>query len=228
MKSVNLIVLALIGSMSLMFAGCNSGKDKPTPDPTPKEKLKQQEVKFLKASTYDTWTYFSLSEVKEVTVPEPEKSADWDIAFHQADIRVNGSKHYTKGKGALAIVTGKSYEQVIDAQGVKWVGNVEAFIPVGFDMKGMMKGKPYILEKQFYVTDAPDHYSNLTDKNNKENTYRSYSMKLTQMPPLYEVNNGIFLIKSADGKHLYKLQIKKVLDDQGKSAGTLTFIYEEI
>jgi len=55
------------------------------------------------ASNYDNWVYYNLDQKKEVTVNDPENSADWDVAFKRMRIKVNGGSSGKMGYSVISL-----------------------------------------------------------------------------------------------------------------------------
>ena len=91
----------------LIFISCNS-------DSRESDVAKSQEIKkyeFLDARSYTDWIYFSFSKGEIVKVNDYQNDANWDVAFHRGNVRLNGGK---SGKGGVKVINTMYYPEIVD------------------------------------------------------------------------------------------------------------------
>ncbi|MDO4695434.1 HmuY family protein [Porphyromonas sp.] len=218
-KLFKTLSITLLMSVTFLATSCskknNNGPDVPPPTPDGVQK-----VEYIDASSYEKWTYFSFATGKVVEVSDPKSSMDWDVAFHRGEIRVNGPQNFS-GKAGVFMTEGTDFNATIDTKTIDFKANVEALLQVEHGMKAAQEKRQPKTEKQFYVFVGE-----------KVNSYTFFAYnKNSQMGDvknMYPINNKIFIFKGADGKSVYKLQIKGSIDAEGRKSGFLSFIYQKI
>jgi hypothetical protein len=148
----------------------------------------------VNASAYDKWVYVSFSQGKVITVSNFNNDLSWDIAFHRTDVRLNGGAS-GKGKGA-GLETNVSEL------------NAVTVIPVSG-----------------YITDVMDniHVSMMGKEAAPKNLKLSNWITKSGMPPSYTVGKKVYVIRTAEGKHV-KIKFLTYVNADNKG-GHIKFTY---
>ncbi|MDR1879249.1 MAG: HmuY family protein, partial [Bacteroidales bacterium] len=145
-------------------------------------------------NTTDKWVYVSFVQGKEVAISDFKNDASWDIAFHRMDVRLNGGES-GKGQGAgqISDVTALSELTTIPTEG--------------------------------YITDVMDsvNVSMMEKVAAPKNLTLGTWVSMAGMPPAYTVKENVFVVKSAEGKHV-KLKFLDYLNAENKG-GHVKFTY---
>ena len=80
-------------AMTFFLLSCDNDDD------TPLLSGDVKDFKYLNATSYTEWSYFSFEKGDTIQVQDPENDLSWDIAFHRYDIKLNGGK---SGSGKAA------------------------------------------------------------------------------------------------------------------------------
>ena len=198
------LVLGMIAlGFSILFSSCK--KDETTPEeentnPT----IKTGEVTLSKTELYkDDWVYFSFETGAEVSGLDSlnyKSNTNWDIAFHSRLGRTNSGMSTENGLGGI-------YESGTDFSAVEVV--VENSLTTDSIVK-LISGINYISGPIYKDVTGNFTFDGAIDADNSH-------------PPIYTVNNKVYVIKTANGKYA-KIQITSFADDQGES-GHIVFKY---
>lgn len=203
----------IFGSL-LLFAfilvSCNKKEDIPVAST-------KVTIEDLNATAWDKWVYFSFATGKEVTVTEPEKSMEWDVAFRRNNFRINGANGFN-GKAQVCLTESEDFDAVSSSAAKAFVGNIEATIKASSGM-----GKPVQIETTYYVSSAPTFDKNTTLLFNVD-----MSKMMEGAAAMYPIVKKVFVFRSADGKSLYKFQMVRSVNSKGSNGGTLSFNYQKI
>lgn len=142
-----------------------------------------KDYKFLDATSYTDWIYFSFSEDKIVEVSDYQNDLSWDIAFHRGDLRLNG--------GASGIGQGEA----VNTQETDWNAVTEA------PASGYVKDEIGTITTNFTGTGIE------TAEEPFSQTLSGWiTIDTSNPPPKYTYHNYVYVVKTADGKYV-KLQI---------------------
>lgn len=142
-----------------------------------------KDYKFLDATSYTDWVYFSFSEDKIVEVSDYQNDLSWDIAFHRGDLRLNG--------GASGIGQGEA----VNTQETDWNAVTEA------PASGYVKDEIGTITTNFTGTGIE------TAEEPFSQTLSGWiTIDTSNPPPKYTYHNYVYVVKTADGKYV-KLQI---------------------
>lgn len=195
MKSKSLVALVM---GLLIFTSCSDSKDRDDDVATAGEIKTHQ---FLDARSYANWVYFSFSRNEIVAVDDAQNDANWDIAFHRGDVKLNGGK---SGKGSSeAINTAKTeWNAVTSAPTSGYAKDEIGTITTAFTGAG--------------VTEEDQPFSQIVS------TW--LTVDTSTPPPKYTVHNYVYVLRSASGKYV-KLQL---YDNKSatNAAGYVSFKYQ--
>lgn len=207
-KTINTLVGLLL--FGFLFSACGKKGEAPI-------NAMDKTVENVDATAWDKWVYFSFEKGKVVTVDDPTKSLEWDMAFRRNNFRVNGANGFA-GKAEVSMTSSQDYEAVDRSTAQAFVGNIEATIKKTSGMGG-----PVVEETTFYVSSAPTH-----DKN----TVLLYTIDRSKMmegaAAMYPIVRNVFVFRAADGKKLYKFSMLRSVNSKGENGGTLSFKYKQI
>ena len=177
----------------------------------------------IDASKYTRWVYFSFEKADTIgssVLEETRAGLDWDIAFHRWDVRLNCGTSGSGQGGALLIAdhiakTGWDALTVAPETGYEVDGTVNAtkdvssMPPLSVDVPGsnVITGG----HKNQATGELPGSWVNIT----------GYG----QGGPTYEVNNQIFVVKTADGKYA-KIWLKQFKNVDGAGHITMKYAYQ--
>lgn len=190
---------------------------------------KVPEVKYLNATAYDKWVFFSLKDNKVVETSNPDKDKSWDIAFRRELIAVNAPEHYS-GRGGIVRTDEKNFDAALKTSGLKFVQNSAQEIPIE---SRMSSDNP----KKAVMYFARDMVTKKVTIRGKEveiqvNRIAGYDIHMANMgspdKPMYTPVKELYIVRGADGKTLYKVQFTGAVNAQGKLGGTLSFRYKEL
>ncbi|MDL2297399.1 HmuY family protein [Bacteroidales bacterium OttesenSCG-928-B11] len=157
----------------------------------------------IDASGFSDWKYFSFETGKEVSaadVGDYESSKfkmNWDIAFHRGDIRTNSGAS-GNGKGGALKGNGAKLADIITIPTEGYAVDEEAEIMIEMSADG-------------YRTQS-------------KNTVLATWYSSEGMPPVYVVNDYVYVVKTADGKYA-KVKFTDYTDDAG-AGGHISFSYQ--
>jgi hypothetical protein len=169
-------------------------KDVSNTEEIPVEVTQTPKTLTVNANAYDKWVYVSFSQGKVVAVSNYKNDLSWDIAFHRTDIRLNGGAS-GKGKAAGLETNATDLNAVIQ-------------IPVSG-----------------YITDVMDNInvSMMGKEAAPKNLKLSNWVSKSGMPPVYTVSKKVYLVRTADGKHV-KIKFLKYVNAENKG-GHIQFTY---
>lgn len=209
MKKVFLFIFA-----GLVVASCS--KDKPTEDkplvyPEITTSNGVTNVKYLDASVEGTWTYFSFSQAKVVTVADPENDASWDIAFSRMNVKTNGGTS-GKSKGEVVNTLLKDFSAVKEAPAEGYVKD--------------QKEKPIVRPGQ---PERPEISLNTAIRGTvavpNSTAWISYIPPVGQSTqPSVTITKYVYVVKTANG-NFAKIQMNNYYNDKNQS-GHITFQYQ--
>lgn len=153
----------------------------------------------IDATAYTDWVYFSFEEGNVVSVSDPENDLNWDIALHRYDVKTNGGVS-GKGKGG-AIIT--KYTSLEGMQKIPVAGYVE-------DTKA-----------EINTSGMPPVY---TEASINIELSKWMNLDTNIMPPLYDMQEVVFVVRTANGKYAKVLFTDYSNSDNVK--GHITFSYE--
>ena len=155
------------------------------------------------ATSYDEWTYFSLSAGNVVPVTNPATETNWDLAFMRNHIRTNSGASGGGQGGAYdaGVVTLASITEASSTGYVVDVNNVEHTI--------------------MDFTQTPPAVIVDVNASAVLETWGAFDTSVS--PPTFNVSNKIFVVKSADGKYA-KIHVKAYSNAVG--TGHVTFEYK--
>lgn len=202
---------------------------KPNDKPDNKISAETKEVKYLDATAYGKWVYFSLKDNKVVMTTSPEKDMSWDIAFRRECIAVNAPAHYS-GKGGIVRTGEMSFDAALKTAGLKFVQNSPKILAITSP-----KAEGGNKTATMYV--AQDLVKKMVKRGDKEveesiNRIACYDLDVSKTmqgaSAVYQPVKDVYVVCAADGKTLYGLQFTGAVNAQGKNGGTLSFRYREI
>ncbi len=196
--------------------------------PENKIQAETKEVKYLDATAYNKWVFFSLKDNKVVETSTPDKDKSWDIAFRRELIAVNAPEHYS-GKGGIVRTDEKNFDATPKTSGLKFVQNSgeEKLTESMMSSDNPKKAVMYF---------AHDMVTKKVTRRGKEveiqvNRIAGYDIHMANMgtdKPMYTPVEELYIVRGADGKTLYKVQFTGAVNAQGKLGGTLSFRYKEL
>jgi len=156
---------------------------------------------FLDARAYSDWVYFSFEQGEIVEVADFQNDLNWDIAFHRGDIRLNGGKS-GEGLGEAVNTYTTDWNAVSAAPSSGYVKDEIGIITIAFIGTGVIEeDQPFSQTMSTWLT-----------------------VDTTTPPPVYTLNNWIYVLKTADGKFV-KIQIYDNKNETG-NAGYVSFKYQ--
>lgn len=170
--SVKLVVIAFLSSLVL---SCDKEKDSPVLIGN------VEDFKYLDATAFDKWVYFSFEKGDIVEVENHETDLSWDLGFHRSEIRTNGGK------------SGKGQGGVIKMETTDWnaVTEVPENVTFSLDEEVELTGYPTMQEKTVQSYSTVFKWVNVIPPMN---------------PPTYDITKNIFIVRSADGNYA-KIQV---------------------
>ncbi len=153
----------------------------------------------IDSRAYDKWVYFSFSKDQVVDIEDFSNSYDWDIAFHRFDVRLNCG---TSGPGQ-----GGAYN----------AGQVD------FESIAEAPESGYSLNDSISIIEESGvwEYTNVPG-----DTIISSWLTFSGPPPAYNINNNIYVIKTADGKYA-KIWLKDYYNDDSQTGYvTMEYFYQ--
>lgn len=150
------------------------------------------------ATSYTDWVYYSLSQDTIVSVTDPATSNAWDLAFMRNHIRTNSGSSGNGNGGAL------------DA-GV-----------VDFDAYALAPETGYAADDSvsaFNMTTM--EYSNVA----ASSVLESWGAFNDAMPPVFEISNKVFVVKTAEGKYA-KVTFLSYYGSVGSGQITFKYVYQ--
>lgn len=205
-KRTNLLYAAvMLLGMTLLTTSCEKEK------PNVKVKAETKMIEAKDISAYDKWHYFSFSEGKFVGegAADPKQGddakwkarTDWDIAFHQHNVRINSGTSGV-GKGGILMLETQDF------------ASVKEFSQNNFTVDAMVTAE----EKKIFVSMPPVFVS--ASINLLPDAWYQYNHKKTA----YELlKKNVFIVKTADGKYA-KMQFTNILNNKDKG-GFLSMKY---
>lgn len=160
-----------------------------------------KDYKFLDATSYTDWVYFSFGKGEIVTVADPQTDLSWDIAFHRGDIKLNGGKSGS-GQGEAVNTQKTDWNAVTEAPATGYVKDEIGTITTAFTGTGIETAEePFSQTLSGWIT-----------------------IDTSNPPPKYTYHNWVYVVKSADGKYV-KLQIYDYKDAKNNGA-YISFRYQ--
>lgn len=206
MKKFGFLVLFSV----LLLAACDKDDNKPVekpvekPDENPAAGI-TKEFKFLNASSYTDWVYFSFSKgeiVKGVNNDNYKEDLSWDIAFHRGDVRLNGGAS-GKGQGEAINTQVKDFDAVKEAPKSGYEKDKIGKITTAFTGTG--------------IEEADEPFSQVITG--------WLNVDTSNPPPKYTIHNWVYVLKTANGEYV-KLQIFDNKDEKDARAGFVSFRYQ--
>lgn len=151
------------------------------------------------ATSYDTWTYFSLSTGEVVTVTDAATDTNWDLGFLRSHIRTNSGTS-GNGQGGAYDAGVVDFESVTEALETGYATDVDDEVT------------------QFNMTTF--EYEDIS-ANAVLETWGSFDTSVN--PPPFTVADRIFVVKTADSKYA-KIHVKAYSNENG--TGNITFEYK--
>ena len=214
-KLLKTLSLALFVGVTLFATSCDKKNNGNEPEPPANGKGK---IEYLDATAYDKWVYFSFAKGQAVTVEDPAKSKDWDVAFRRNNIRVNAVVGYN-GNGGVVKTDSVDFASKFDLNLLEFKTNTMAMIELQSRM-GLPQGQEPKTEKQPYLFEGTP------------NSYTLFTIDMSKMMEgaraMYAIRKNIFIFKGADGKSIYKFKMLDSVNAKGQKGGTLSFQYEKI
>jgi hypothetical protein len=183
-----------LGAILVVLLNITIGCKKDDPKPEPTPAPGEKTLT-VDATDYGKWVYISFVEGKVVEVSDFQNELSWDIAFHRMDVRLNGGES-GKGKGA-GLET-----DATDLNAVKTIPT------------------------SGYITDVMDsvNVSMLVKEAAPKNLKLSTWVTMIGMPPTsYPVSDKVYIVKSAEGKHV-KIKFIDYVNAENKG-GFIEFSY---
>jgi len=204
MMKKSFLVLGFIAlGFSLVFSSCKKDDEKKKEENT-NPTIKTGEITLSKTELYkDDWVYFSFESGAEVSGVDSNNYKDqpnWDIAFHSRLGRTNSGYSTNNGIGGI-------YEAGTDFAAVEVADN-NAIITDS--IVKLISGIDYVTGPIYKNVPGNITFDGAIDADNSH-------------PPIYTVNDMVYVIKTANGKYA-KIQIFDFSDDQGES-GHIVFKY---
>ncbi|MDR2980369.1 MAG: HmuY family protein [Bacteroidales bacterium] len=134
----------------------------------------------IDASTFSDWKYFSFETGKAISADEvgdyesSKTKTNWDIAFHRGDIRTNSGISGSGNGGALK------------ASGTK-IANVTSIPTEGYTVDE---------EAEIMIKMSADGY-----QTQSKNTVLGTWYGSEGMPPVYVVNDYVYIVRTVNGKY---------------------------
>ena len=155
------------------------------------------------ATSYDEWTYFSFSVGDVVTVTDPATETNWDLAFMRNHIRTNsGTSGGGQGGAYDAGVVG--FETITEAPSTGYVVDVNN---VEHTIMDFTQNPPVVIVE--------------VNASAVLETWGAFDTSVS--PPLFNVSDKIFVVKSANGKYA-KIHVQAYSNADG--SGHVTFEYK--
>lgn len=196
MKNASFFSWLILAALLMGVVACDDSSTDSNPDDN---NDKSKEV-MIDATAWDTWTYYSFSQGKEVEISDPSTSMDWDIGFHRYDVRLNCGASGPGNGGSIDL-------GVIDF-------NTLSQVPIS----GYIENDSIDIIEVFIM--PPDLVTVPGD------TVMASWMNFTGPPPVYTVTNNIFAIKTADGKYV-KVWLKSFHNENAESGYvTMEYVYQ--
>ena len=188
--NVNKFFLPLL-AMTFFLLSCDKDDD------TPLLSGDVKDFKYVNATSYTGWTYFSFEKGDTIQVQDPENDLSWDIAFHRYDIKLNGGKSGA-GKGEACNTHSTDWNAIIQAPKSGYQKDELGMINSSWTEK---VEAPFSQVLAAWIT---------SDTSNP--------------PPVYTYHDWIFVIKSASGKYV-KLYIYDYMNEKNTGA-YISFKYQ--
>jgi len=197
-KTLLFLLFGLITSLS--FNSCTKKDDN--------NSVFEVKTVLITANLYDKWVYFSFDKGTTSTtnydVTDFTTKTDWDLAFHRNDVRTNsGASTTVNALGGVKDMGIVSFESVTDAPTAGYT----------VDASSMIVSNPNI-------GGVPTMYTTTTNAAFK--TWLTINTAVN--PPVYTVNNNIFVVKTASGKYA-KVWLKGYVNPADSKSGYITMQY---
>lgn len=195
MKKLKLLPILLIAASTLFVACKEEIEEEPTPVDT--------KSITIDASAFSDWKYFSFATGKEVPASEvrdyenSKTKTNWDIAIHRGDIRTNSG------------ASGKGQGGALKASGAK-LADVTTIPTTGYTVDE---------EAEIMIEMGEDGYQTQSKNTTLEDWYGREGM-----PPVYVVNDYVYIVKTADGQYA-KVKFTDYTNDAG-TGGHVGFSYQ--
>lgn len=223
MKFTQTLAVVLMVAAGLLTS-CKSNNK-----PENKIPAETKEVKYLDATAYDKWVFFSLKDNKVVETSAPDKDKSWDIAFRRECMAVNAPQHYS-GQGGIVRTGEMSFDAALKTAGLKFVQNSPKVLATVSPMAGAGNKTATMYVAQDVVTKKVKKGDKEVEKS--INRIACYDLDMSKMmqgaSAMYAPVKDIYIVRGADGKTLYKLQFTGAVNAQGEKGGTLSFRYKEL
>jgi hypothetical protein len=205
-KNAVLLSMMLLAS-STLFIACNEDDDEKNPVTTTANEV------YLDASSSSDWHYYSFEQKKFVgTASEsPENNtqygavSNWDIALQRYFIRTNSGEFTSIGsKGGIYICGSQTTFESLN----KIPSDTQFTEDASITSSGMGGTTTVVRSLATSVVLQTDEEGNLV------------------MPPVY-LPAPVYIFRSADGEHYYKVQFTQYQNDEG-ATGHIKFKFAEI
>ena len=196
MKKISCLICGLCIAV-ISFTSCEKPIDEPTPTPVGTKNVT------IDASDFADWKYFSFETGKEVPANEvgdyeaSKTKTNWDIAFHRGDIRTNSGLSGS-GKGGAIKANGTKIDDVKTIPTSGYAVDEEAEIMIEMGADGYRTQSKNVVLAEWYKSEG--------------------------MPPVYVVNDYVFVVKTADGKYAV-IKFTDYTNDAG-AGGYVSFAYK--
>jgi hypothetical protein len=163
------------------------------------EPAKNSTTLTVDATAYNKWIYVSFKEGKTVAITDFQNDLSWDMALHRYDVRLNGGQS-GKGKGAALQTSYTDLDKLTAIPATGYITDVADSI---------MLSMPPTYDVQPF---------------NKEAS-RWMKLNTATMPPAYELNDKVFIFKTAEGKHVKIKFIDYINAENIKGHIKFTYVY---
>lgn len=196
MKTIHYNLLMVLAILAFGLTACEDDDDK-------EQQTTATEVT-IDASDWENWVYFSFETGAVVrtsaVTPDADTHNDWDIAFHLWDVRTNS--------GASGPGTAGAY----DANTTDFDAVTSASVSFTSDETGTV------------YTGMPPTGQNTMTVGLSSVLAGFLNIDLATQPPLMELTNKVFIVKTIDGKYV-KMQVTDFWNDSG-AYGHIKLKYE--
>lgn len=144
------------------------------------------------AKAYNTWVYFSFEKNAVVEVSDYQNDLSWDIAFHRADVRLNGGLS-GKGHGSAQKTEETSLTEVLEAPAGGYVPDSYGNVIVEFKIPPVYQEQPYNAVMSTWL-----------------------NIDTSSPPPVYTLAENVFVMTTVSGKYV-KIKFTDYTNDKGET-----------